>query len=326
MSEQREESRAIPKWIGIVGLFIAPTTVITSLCYFYGYVATRTYFSYFGIDTDAIGFTTSDYVIKSVSTLYVPLVVGLLTWVAMLWAGDYLRRLVQSRRRPRLVRRLAWIAVAVGVVGVVRAIVGLTKPKWALIDADVVTPVALGLGSVLLVVGFWMLASTQDPDAPRPFAAAQRGSLIVAAAAIVAALFWITNIFATFRGLDQAKNTNAELWSRQNSVVLDVDARQNLPVLLEHQIKVGWAPPGDPQAKSTFLRCECFRALAVHNDRWVLVPARWNPDAGFAVIVTADSSHVISLKKIKDIADSDAAKDTAGTWECPEVGVGTQGK
>ena len=34
----------MPKWFGIVGLFVAPTTLITSLCYFYGYVATRTYF------------------------------------------------------------------------------------------------------------------------------------------------------------------------------------------------------------------------------------------------------------------------------------------
>ena len=46
------------------GLFVAPTTLITLLCYFYGYVATRTYFSYFGVDTDAIGFTTTDYVMK----------------------------------------------------------------------------------------------------------------------------------------------------------------------------------------------------------------------------------------------------------------------
>lgn len=326
MSEHREEPRAIPKWIGIVGLFIAPTTVITSLCYFYGYVATRTYFSYFGIDTDAIGFTTSDYVIKSVPALYVPLVVGLLTWVAMLWAGDYLRRLVRSGRKPRLVRGLAWIAVAVGSVGLARAVVGLTKPDWALIRVDAVTPLALGLGGALLVVGFWMIASARDPDAPRPFAAAERGSLLVAAAAIVAALFWITNIFATLRGLDQAHNVNADLWSRENSVVLDVDARQNLPVLLDNQIKVSWARPGDPAAKPTFLRYECFRALAVHNDRWVLVPARWAPDAGFAVIVTSDSSHVISLRRIKDIAASDAAKNTAGTWECPEVGVGAQGK
>jgi hypothetical protein len=327
MSEEPAATRTIPKWIGVVGLFVAPTTVITSLCYFYGYVATRSYFSYFGIDTDAIGFTTTDYVLKSAPALYVPLVVGLLTWVAMLWAGDYLRRLLQSGRRPRLLRRLAWVAMAIGTVGVVRAIVGLTKPDWAPIRVDAVTPLALGLGAALLVVGSWILAGTPASDTPRPFAAAERGSLVVAASAIVVALFWVADIFATFRGQDLAHNTYTRLWSRENVVVLDVDAGQNVPLLLKNQIKVNWAPLGsDPTAKSRFLRYECFRELAVHNDRWVLVPARWDPAAGFAVIVTADSNHVISFKRIEHIADSDAAKNTAGSWECPEVGIDAQAK
>ncbi|WP_055404007.1 MULTISPECIES: hypothetical protein [unclassified Mycobacterium] len=326
MSEE-EGSPAMPKWIGVVGLFIAPTTIITSLCYFYGYVATRTYFSYFGIDTDAIGFTTTDYVVKSLPALYVPLVVGLFAWVAMLWAADYLRRLVQSGRRPRLLRGVAWVSIALGVVGVAIAIVGLTKPDWAPIQADVATPVALGLGAALLMVGLWLLGGTRTSDAPRPFAAAERGSLVVAAGAIVVALFWVADIFATFRGHDLAINTNAGLWSRENVVVLDVDAKQDVPLLLGNQIKVSWAPQGaDPSAKSAFLRYECFRSLAVHNDRWVLVPARWAPAAGFAVIVNADASHVISLKRIEHIADSAAAKNTDAGWECPEVGIDTQGK
>lgn len=322
VSEEQEASRTMPKWFGIVGLFVAPTTLITSLCYFYGYVATRTYFSYFGVDTDAIGFTTTDYVMRSVPALYVPLVVGLLIWVAMLWIGDYLRRILKSGRRPRLLRRLAWVAMAVGAAGVARAIVGLTKPDWAPIHVDALTPVALGVGTALLMVGFWMLAGTRAPDAPRAFAAAERGSVIVATGAIVVALFWVTDMFATFRGQDLARNINAGLWSRENVVVLDVDASQDLPLLLKNQIKVSWAPLGsDPTAKSTFLRYECFRELAIHNDRWVLVPARWAPAGGFAVIVTADSSHVISLKRIEHIADSVAAKNTGGNWECPEVGI-----
>ncbi len=326
MTENDEQSPGLPKWIGVVGLFIAPTTVITSLCYYYGYVATRTFFSSFGIDADAIGFTSTDYVMKSVSTLYVPLVGGLLTWVAMLWIGEYVRRLVRSGRRPRLVRGLAWAAVAIGSVGVVRAVIGLTQPTWALIHIDAVTPAALGIGSALLMVGCWMLAATKAGDAARPYAAAQRASLVVAAAAIVAALFWITHIFASFRGVDQAANVTADLWSRENSVVVDVDAAQNMPLLLKDQIKVSWAPPSDPSAKPTFLRYECFRVLAVHNNRWALVPARWNTDAGFAVVVDADPAHVISMRRIKDIADTDAAKHRDRNWECPEVGLENQRK
>ena len=89
---------------------------------------------------------------------------------------------------------LAWTAVAVGAFGVLRAIIGLTLPNWALIHIDAVTPIALGLGSALLVAGFWIIAGTRPPDTPQPFASALWGSLIVAAVAILAALFWITDI------------------------------------------------------------------------------------------------------------------------------------
>jgi hypothetical protein len=290
-----------------------------------------------------------------VRALYVPVVAGLLTYVALLWAGPYLRSLVESGRRTRLVGTLGWAAVVVGAVSTAWAIVSLTLPQWALVHVDALTPVALGLGAASLGVGLWMLTSSQTPvggdnlgetqssseqshseagapnshgekgPAPRPFAAAQRASLVVAAGAIVLGLFWITDIFAIAYGEDQARITNARLWSQENSVVLDADARLYLPVPPK-QIKVTWAPPADPAAKPTFLRYQCFRSLAVHGDRWVLVPARWTPEYGYAVIITADSSHVISLNMVKNIADTDAAQQWDGGWECPEVGVGTKTK
>jgi hypothetical protein len=144
---------------------------------------------------------------------------------------------------------------------------------------------------------------------------------VVAVGAIVLALFWIADVFAIAHGEDQARITNARLWSQENSVVLDADARLYLPVPPK-QIKVTWVPPADPAAKPTFLRYECFLSLAVRGDRWVLVPARWTPEYGYAVIITADSSHIISVNMVKNIADTDAAKNRDGGWECPEVRVG----
>ena len=49
------------------------TTVITSACYYFGYISTRKYLSYFGIDSNAVGYTSSDYVLKSVSVLFAPI-------------------------------------------------------------------------------------------------------------------------------------------------------------------------------------------------------------------------------------------------------------
>ena len=323
VSEKSEEPRGLSKWIGVVGLFVAPTTVIASVCYYYGYISTRKYFAYFGIDTDAIGFTSSEYVMRSVRALFVPVIAGLLTYAALLWAGAYLRRMVQSGNRTR-VRTLGWMAVAVGVVSMAWAILTLTLPQWALIHVDALTPVALGLGAAFLGLGIWMLTSSQAPDGLGLLAAARRTSLVVVAGAIVPALFWITDIFAAAYGEDQAKITTAGLWSQQSSVVLDADASLYLPVP-PRQIKVTVPPAADPAAKPKFLRYECFRELAVHGDRWILVPARWTPEYGYAVIVTSDSSHSISVLHVKKIDASDAAKKRESDLECPEV-AGAQAK
>ena len=324
VSEKSEETRGLSKWIGVVGLFVAPTTVIASVCYYFGYVSTRKYFAYFGIDTDAVGFTSSDYVTRSVRALFVPVITGLLISAALLWAGAYLRRVVQSGNRNRA-RTLGWMAVAVGAVSMAWAILSLTRPQWALIHVDALTPVALGLGAALLGLGTWMLTSSGAPDGAGLLAAARRASLVVVAGAIVPALFWITDIFAASYGEDQAKITTAGLWSQQSSVVLDADASLYLPVP-PGQIKVTVPPPAaDPAAKPKFLRYQCFRVLAVHGDRWILVPARWTPEYGYAVIVTPDSSHSISVLHVKKIGASDAAKMRGTALECPEV-AGAQAK
>ena len=152
------------------------------------------------------------------------------------------------------------------------------KARLAPIHVDALTPVALGVGTALLMVGFWMLAGTRAPDAPRAFAAAERGSLIVATGRPWWRWSGSPTCSRSFAVKTLPGNINAGLWSRENVVVLDVDVSQDLPLLLKNQIKVSWAPLGsDPTAKLMFLRYECSRELAIHNDRWVSVPAHGLP-------------------------------------------------
>jgi hypothetical protein len=318
MSEDRDESRpqVIQKWVGIVGVFVAPTTVITALCLYFGYVFTRTFFADFGIDVDAIGFTTSDYVLKSVSVLYAPIIVLLLAWIALLWAGEHTRRLANDGRRTHLIRRVAWIAMAIGGLAAASGFVGVVRP-WALPESlGWLTPLALGMGTLLGVVGVWMMATSRTDSAPRAYAGAERASMAAAVAVIVLALFWITNVYATAYGRNQAETTAAKLWSRETAVVLDTTNRLVVPHDL---IEESLLPSPDPAHKEgSSFRYECFRVLAVRGDRWVLVPARWTPDYGYALIVNADSANRISVNRYKGIADTQAA-DWAGDWRCPEV-------
>ena len=313
--------QVVHRWVGIVGLFVAPTTVITSVCYFFGFISTRKYFSYFGIDSNAIGFTTSDYVLKSVSVLYAPILVLLVAWAAMLWAGEYLRRLAKSGQHTRLIRVVGWAAIAVGALGALRGVVGVLLPKLQVIHSLALTPLALGLGTVSMVAGVWLLSTLRTRSAPSSFATAERASLFVAGAVIIMALFWITDMFATAYGENQAQSAAAKLWSKETGVTLDSAERLDPPANLIAETSLTSPAGASEQVVSspdTTFRYQCFRALVVRGDRWVLVPARWTPEYGYALMIDADSSNRISVLRLKGIADTGAV-DWAGEWQCPEV-------
>src|SRR5690349_11423321 len=156
--EQRENPAVagVQRWAGIVGLFVAPTTVITALCYYFGFLYTRKYFAYFGIDANAIGFSTSDYVIRSVTALYVPVLAFVFCWLAVLWAGFYVRRVARAGRRVETLRRSALALIAVGLLGVLRGVLGMTLPQYAYPRNAALTPLAVGLGAAAIVIGSWL--------------------------------------------------------------------------------------------------------------------------------------------------------------------------
>jgi len=313
---------AINRWVGFVGLFIAPTTIITSVCYFFGYIWTRKYLSYFGIDSNAVGYTNGDYVLKSVSVLYAPILVLLLVSAAALWGVTYIRRLAQQERGTRHIRAAGRAAIAIGAALTLRGVVGVIRPQLELIHGTLLTPLALCVGPIALVIGFWLLSAVRQRTGPEPFTNARLVSLVTAGAVIVMALFWLTNIFATAYGESEAKSTAAELWSKETGVTLFTAERLGAPsnLVVESTLSQSNSPDvaNPAEVSSGTFRYLCLRALVVRGDRWVLVPARWTPEYGYAVIVDANASNRLSVLRLKGIADTGAV-NWSGNWVCPEL-------
>ena len=57
----------------LIGLVVAPTTLVTALAFYFGWVLTNSRASYFGIDASALGYSTQDYLLRSADALFVPL-------------------------------------------------------------------------------------------------------------------------------------------------------------------------------------------------------------------------------------------------------------
>ncbi|WKG06924.1 hypothetical protein QX204_17550 [Nocardia sp. PE-7] len=303
---------AIDKWLGIVANILAPITVITGLCFYFGLVAARKYYGYFGVDANALGLTSADYVMRSVSVLY-PLIVALLAlyWVSV-WVREYADRAIHGGRHPRVVRCCAWGCVALGIALTARGILGVTAPGLVLVDFVGFTPGALGIGACLLIVGGWAVRQVRSLSSPRPSTSVRRASQVAAGATVILALFWLTNIFATDHGLHAAKDTAAGLWRRETVVVLDTFERLYAPpeFLRETMLPV-------VAGQRFHYRYECFRTLEVRPDRVVLVPVKWSPENGYSLIVRFDDSSRITSTRYRALATADYAN--YDRWKCPEI-------
>lgn len=142
----------------------------------------------------------------------------------------------------------------------------------------------------------------------------ERSTWLFAGAAIVLALFWLTNIFATEYGHHQAQKTAGDLWDKETVVVLDTTEPLFAPPNLVQETPLG----SRPGQRFTY-RYECLRTLVVRPDRWVLLPARWTVENGYALIVPIDDSARISLTKLDGLSDNKEATKWDAKWQCPEV-------
>ena len=310
--QEQPRQQVLTRWIGVVSIFVAPTTIVTGLCFYFGYVSTRAYLAYFGVDSDAVGFSTGDYMLKSVSVLYPPLVTLLLIWAVALWGGEYARRTLKRGRHLRLVRAGAIGLGAVGAVAMVRGLVGVLEwPHLSWLGGEEWTPIALVAGVSAIGLGYWIITASRTGPA-RVIAPAERITVGLACAVMVLALFWIANIFANAYGDNRAKAYAASLWTKQTTIALYTNQRLDAPSNMVVETPLAQEPG------VASYRYQCFRGLTVHGTRWVLLPARWTPQFGYAVILDVGASNRISVTRLQGIADTPAA-DWNGSRQCPEV-------
>jgi hypothetical protein len=94
-------TRSGPMTVGrlMAGAFrvVAPTAVMTSMLFYFGWARTEAAAQRAGIDQSLFGFSTNDYLLRSVSPLFRPFGVGLLIAVVVIVAGGLTKRFLSGR-------------------------------------------------------------------------------------------------------------------------------------------------------------------------------------------------------------------------------------
>jgi hypothetical protein len=319
MAEEESPAGRFARWAGSWASVIAPASVISALLFYFGYVAARAQYAYFGIDVDMVELGTQNYIMRSPQPLLVPLLLFTLLGAAVLFVHTEFRRRVQAaaqtahtdadtpertqaRRRLRRSARAVRAAVLVGLVALVLGIglvFGYTALRnWPLFD--LVTPLLLAIGGGM--VAYAWRSTDLLRDAAEPAAARSKGRTASRATppaadatllrrAIRALLYlltavsvlWATATVAQWSGRGLARDVALHL-DRLPRVILDTKERLFVysPDIEETQL-----PTSDGQ---TFrFRYRHLRLLIMGHDRMFLVPEHWSA-SDTTLVVPVDGS------------------------------------
>jgi hypothetical protein len=179
---------------GIIGTVVAPATLVTAIAFYFGWRREQAFAGYFGIDTSLLDFSSRDYVLRSVDSLFVPLL-----WLLLVALAALCVHALMGRRR---VGEAA--ASAVAAVGIAALFVGAMLALGHGIWSSYVYLQALGpaAGAILLAYAFTHL---------RPGAASLTALRVVAGAVVLVSLFWATSEYADKRGQELAAKLAADL-------------------------------------------------------------------------------------------------------------------
>ncbi len=311
----------IEQWISTGASIVAPATVLSALLFYFGYVASRSQYAYFGIDVDTVGLSTQDYIMRSPQPLLVPLLVLTLIGVGFLTLNIAIRRFITSavkrtaddaimahpwanparhvQRTRRIVHCARFLGLAMLTVGVALLFMYAYVRDWALYA--LVTPLLIAFGVALAAYASSLLnlqrnvqrqqAAAALPLDSRPVPAEPEGSVIarwtvgvLIYIVIGAGIFWTTATIAQWSGLGLAKY-DAQHLDALPSIILDTKERLFLrdgPVIGETVL-----PPSNGQ---TFhYRYRGLRLLIESQNRMFLVPYQWSPSDS-TLIVPLDGS------------------------------------
>jgi hypothetical protein len=267
-------STKISQWAAVV----APTTVVTAMLLYFGYIATRARFAYFGVYLDLADLSNRDLVLYGIEVLYPPVAILLLA-VLVLAAAHLAVTWVTSRRdKSRTVLLLAGVLALAGLLLLARAVIGLSVAHVSRDETPGTTALALAAGPGLCAYACRLAArvTIQRDDAPPAlrtwYLAARRlrlTALTAAAGLAVTGLFWAGTSFAWRLGEGRAYDDALQLPDRPEVVVDTGERLIDLPPYVQETVL-----PAESGAKFRY-RYRGLRLLIQGGGRLFLVPEHW---------------------------------------------------
>lgn len=283
----------------LLGTLGAVLTAVTAVMFYFGWQRSAVQAREMSIDVSLFGFTSQDYILRSISALYIPLLVIAALGLGWLWVHSRVLSLLRSEtlvsggRREAAARWARRIAVASGAVAAAcvlfALLAGSTAPPAPVIwlatqlrARQWVVPLVLVTATLVAAYAWWFYRRLRPaPSADRSLWQSILPAVLVAGI-VTLGVFWMLEEYASAVGRGYARQLGANVGALARAVVvsphpLGIDA----PNVQEEVI-------ADDGAGQTLYRTTGLRLLARSGGKVILVHDGWAPGVG-TVVVLADS-------------------------------------
>lgn len=277
---QEDQRRPLAARLAPVLGVIAPTTLVTTLLIYFGYLATRARFEYFGAYLDLVNPSSTDLLFYGSEAVYMAVVA--LAFATLFGAVLYLagRWLVSDPRRDTAAGWTGLVLFYAGALLMIRAFMGAFVTRATLTGWGIEAPLALMLGALVLRYSLWLWQERAAHQrntrwTPPPEAVdLSRYALLVL---LIAGLFWTCNIASSLYGRDRAADMAKRLPAHPSVILYTRDAIDSPPSGVIHR---------DLGKDQKFRHRYSGLALLVESDgRLFLVPVPWSPRTGRVLVV-----------------------------------------
>lgn len=287
----------------VLGGLGAILTLSTAVMFYFGWRRSDVQSREMGIDVSLFGFSTQDYVLRSISSLYLPILTLLFMGLACLWLHFRVvrvlsPRLLTSRNRPSKVA--AWVSFGITAMGVTLAsscllfvvAVGMRRRPgivtWLadqLADKQWVVPLVLVAATLAAAYAWWFHRQLRPTHAGTGATWHKTLSAVLVGGTIVLGGFWMLEEYAEAVGRGNALRVTASVDQLARTIVISPT-----PLGIEAP-GVEEARLGDADRPGVRYRTTGLRLLARSGSKVLLVHDGWTPETG-TVVVLADSDEL----------------------------------
>ena len=276
----REEPSAWNRVVSAVGAVGPPLTVATALLIYFGWARTDAQSRAMGLDVSLFGYTPQDLMLRSIRSLFFPLVCLVMLAIVWLTLDCWLqKRLEAGPARARIAAAARRVALVAALVTLAAWLTAILWPGASVI----VIPYTMAASVLACAWGLRMWRLARNP-AGGPAAIAHRAvEKTLVGALVTLLLFWGTADFAQAVGRGLAIDTEQRLGQLPRAQVY---SRERLaigtPGVTEVQLGTAEAP---------LYRYAGLHLLVVSGGRYFLLPDGWRLGSS-AVVVLPDNQDV----------------------------------